>query len=502
MSVILSTPNSYLDATLTLQAVSATPTLSTCGILDRLGVGVVNPQHTVHVVGDVVIYGTLSASGGSTFQNTVFTTTSALSVLNTGTGPALIVSQEGDQPIVAFYDHESTISLWADGHVDRPGYVGVKTTNPNRELTVAGRISATGNIETFGNFIGNLSGTASTVANGVYTTGSYNNPTWLNTLNYSKLTNVPDQLPLSGGTLTGLISGTSASFSSNVSATNFYGNGSNLTGIAAPTTLVDIRVYSTASTFIWTKLPNAKVVRVELQGAGGGGGSGFKTISGTACSGGSGGGGGGVWEATIDASTLSLTVSVTVGLSGAGGINGNGQGGGSTSFGNYARAGGGAGGLQGAVATVNGGGGGVFGGNSGGIASSGAGGSTGSSTNRGGPGGGSGGGVSTLPGGFTGGSGGSYAGILSGGTGGTGGGSIVNGLNGGAGNNTGTSAILSSSGGGGGGGTGLSSGTGGNGGAGGGYGAGGGGGGSALTTGTAGSGGPGSNGLAVITTYF
>lgn len=230
MSVILSTPNSYLDATSNLQAVSSTPTLSTCGILDRLGVGVVDPQHTVHVVGDVVIYGSLSASGGSTFQNTVFSTTSALSVVNTGTGPALLVSQEGDQPIVAFYDHESSISLWADGHIDRPGYVGVKTINPNRELTVSGRISATGDVETSGVFIGDLNGNAATVTNGVYTTESYNNPTWLNTLNYNKLTDVPSQLPLSGGTLTGFISGTDASFSGSVSANTFVGN---LSGTAA-----------------------------------------------------------------------------------------------------------------------------------------------------------------------------------------------------------------------------------------------------------------------------
>jgi hypothetical protein len=125
-----------------IDAVSAS--LLSATISDRLGIGTTTPQHELHVVGDVIIYGTLTANGNSYFQNTLFTTTSSLSIVNTGTGAGLTVSQEGNQPIVALYDHESSISLWADGHADRPGWVGIKTSDPNVELTVHGDISSSG----------------------------------------------------------------------------------------------------------------------------------------------------------------------------------------------------------------------------------------------------------------------------------------------------------------------------------------------------------------------
>lgn len=114
-----------------------------------LGLGTTNPDATkqLHVVGDVVVYGNLSANGTMSFANTLFTTTSALSIVNSGTGPAISVYQNGDQPIAAFYDHtESGIALWVDGASDRPGFIGIKTETPNEELTVAGDVSATGRI--------------------------------------------------------------------------------------------------------------------------------------------------------------------------------------------------------------------------------------------------------------------------------------------------------------------------------------------------------------------
>jgi len=51
-------------------------------------------------------------------------------------------------------------------------------------------------------------------------------------------TSISNHLPLSGGTLTGTVSGTDASFSGNVSAVSFYGDGSNLTNLpTAPTSV-------------------------------------------------------------------------------------------------------------------------------------------------------------------------------------------------------------------------------------------------------------------------
>ena len=43
-------------------------------------------------------------------------------------------------------------------------------------------------------FVGNLLGNANTVTNGVYTTGTYANPTWITSLDYSKLSNAPANL--------------------------------------------------------------------------------------------------------------------------------------------------------------------------------------------------------------------------------------------------------------------------------------------------------------------
>lgn len=40
----------------------------------------------------------------------------------------------------------------------------------------------------------NISGNANTVTNGLYSTNTYNNPTWLNTLNWNKITNTPTSL--------------------------------------------------------------------------------------------------------------------------------------------------------------------------------------------------------------------------------------------------------------------------------------------------------------------
>lgn len=116
------------------------------GYINRLGVGVATPDSTksLHVSGDVLIQGTLSAIGESFFLNTVFQTTTAITVNNNGTGPALSALQTGDEAVAAFYDLETGVALYVDGHTARPGFVGVKTETPNVELTVVGDISASG----------------------------------------------------------------------------------------------------------------------------------------------------------------------------------------------------------------------------------------------------------------------------------------------------------------------------------------------------------------------
>lgn len=73
------------------------------------------------------------------FTQTIVSTTSSLSIINAGTGPALFVRQEGSEPIVHFIDKDGDDIVFADD-----GYVGIGVFNPVEKLTVVGNISANG----------------------------------------------------------------------------------------------------------------------------------------------------------------------------------------------------------------------------------------------------------------------------------------------------------------------------------------------------------------------
>jgi len=98
--------------------------------------------------GDVTILGSLSVLGDITYIDTAVTVTSALSVINLGTGPALVINQKGSQPIANFLDDDVSSLYIADG-----GNVGINTTNPLARFTVNGAISSSGNITTSTFFI-------------------------------------------------------------------------------------------------------------------------------------------------------------------------------------------------------------------------------------------------------------------------------------------------------------------------------------------------------------
>lgn len=100
----------------------------------------------------LTVYGNLTALGDSYFVNTTFTTTSALSVINVGVGPALYVYQgPGLYNIASFYDGDGVEVLHV-GNADfwKRGYVGINTSYPNVELTVNGNISSNAIIYTVG----------------------------------------------------------------------------------------------------------------------------------------------------------------------------------------------------------------------------------------------------------------------------------------------------------------------------------------------------------------
>jgi len=102
--------------------------------------------------GNVTILGNLTALGTSTFANTIFTTTSAISVINTGPGPALYVFQAaGPYDVASFYDGDGVEVLHVgNANPGGLGYVGINESFPGSELTVQGNISASRSITVAG----------------------------------------------------------------------------------------------------------------------------------------------------------------------------------------------------------------------------------------------------------------------------------------------------------------------------------------------------------------
>ncbi len=103
---------------------------------------------------DITIFGDLSCSGTQTFANTVFSTTSSVSVVHIGSGPALYVGNDGNGDIASFYDIDQNIEILHVGGINslNPN-VGVYVSNPNKNFTVKGEISSSGDIWTSGNFL-------------------------------------------------------------------------------------------------------------------------------------------------------------------------------------------------------------------------------------------------------------------------------------------------------------------------------------------------------------
>ena len=93
------------------------------------------------VDGNTTILGNLSVHGDMHYIDTNVTVTSALSVINTGTGPALFVRQDGAEPIAHFVDKDGDDIVFADD-----GKLGIGTYNPDEKLTIVGNASASGNV--------------------------------------------------------------------------------------------------------------------------------------------------------------------------------------------------------------------------------------------------------------------------------------------------------------------------------------------------------------------
>jgi len=121
---------------------------------------------------NVTVLGNLTARGTATFANTIFTTTSALSVVNTGPGPALYVFQSaGPYDVASFYDGDGIEVLHVgNANPSGKGFVGINESFPDAELTVNGAISSNSAITVLG---GN-----SNQWNSNYTTSNTNSARW------------------------------------------------------------------------------------------------------------------------------------------------------------------------------------------------------------------------------------------------------------------------------------------------------------------------------------
>ena len=170
--------------------------------------------------GNVTIFGDLTSTGTQTFANTIFTTTSSLSIVHVGTGPAFWVGNNGSGDIASFNDIDQGIEVLHIGGAngDFPN-VGVKTSAPNKDFTVNGEISASNTIWDANGNSNNWNSVYSTVQSNSASNWNYQgsdlkalSANWQNTYtvystnsaSYATQSHVGSNfLPLTGGTITG-----------------------------------------------------------------------------------------------------------------------------------------------------------------------------------------------------------------------------------------------------------------------------------------------------------
>lgn len=204
---------------------------------------------------NLTVKGDLDVLGNMTYLDTLVHTTSAMTISNVGTGPALTVTQAGYEPIAHFIDSNGEDIVFADD-----GKVGLGTYEPNERLTVIGKVTAT---EGFYDLDGNsnewnsvYSSVSETSANwdSVYSTVVQTSSLFLSGLTlttnfvpkYSteqQLINtkiseneqtvlIDNRLRVTGETtLTNRLTGTVGIFTNSISAVRLFGNGNGLTDV-------------------------------------------------------------------------------------------------------------------------------------------------------------------------------------------------------------------------------------------------------------------------------
>lgn len=101
--------------------------------------GILTVNNNGYINGDLFITGSLSALGNVSQIDTEVFVTSAFSVENTGTGPALTITQHGSEPIAHFIDANGDDIVFDDN-----GNVGIGTMSPSEKLDVVGNVKISG----------------------------------------------------------------------------------------------------------------------------------------------------------------------------------------------------------------------------------------------------------------------------------------------------------------------------------------------------------------------
>jgi len=120
---------------------------------------------TLTIGGSAIIQGDLKVTGDFTCVETLLETTSAVCIVNAGTGPALYAEQTGtNQHIAKFVDTEGS-GTSGTVVINDSGKVGIGTASPSEKLTLVGNLSGIGNATVTGTITnsGLAAGTTNTV---------------------------------------------------------------------------------------------------------------------------------------------------------------------------------------------------------------------------------------------------------------------------------------------------------------------------------------------------